>query len=104
MTVLTPGEYWANPMGYGKCTRCFAKGDLPQSWFVSRHGSVEGKDIRDLEVGTESSATSASDTDDSVDTQSEADAVPLPKVLPVASIKAHLEKACAQLFALLGSF
>ena len=29
MTVLTPGEYWANPAGYGKCTRCFAKGDLP---------------------------------------------------------------------------
>ena len=39
MTVLTPGEYWANPAGYGKCTRCFAKGDLPPSWFVSRHGS-----------------------------------------------------------------
>ena len=68
MTVLTPGEYWANPMGYGKCTRCFAKGDLPQSWFVSRLGSVEGKDIPDLEVDTESSATSGSDTDDSVDT------------------------------------
>ena len=71
--------FWANPMGYGKCTRCFAKGDLPQSWFVSRHGSVEGKDIPDLEVDT------GSDTDDSVDTQSEADAVPLPKVLPVES-------------------
>ena len=86
MTVLTPGEYWANPTGYGKCTRCFAKGDLPKSWFVSRHGTVEGKDIPDLEVDTESSATSGSETDDSVDTQSEADAVPLPKVLPVESI------------------
>ena len=83
MTVLTPGEYWANPTGYGKCARCFAKGDLPKSWFVSRLGTV---DIPDLEVDTESSATSGSETDDSVDTQSEADAVPLPKVLPVESI------------------
>ena len=69
----------------GKCTRCFAK-RVPKSWFVSRHGTVEGKDIPDLEVDTESSATSGSETDDSVDTQSEADAVPLPKVLPVESI------------------
>ena len=86
MTVLTPGEYWANPTGYGKCRRCFAKGDLPKSWFVSQHGTVEGKDIPDLEVDTGSSATSGLETDDSVDTQSEADAVPLPKVLPVESI------------------
>ena len=69
MTVLTPGEYWANPTGYGKCAWCFAKGDLPKSWFVSRLGTVEGKDIPDLEVDTESSATSGSETDDSVDTQ-----------------------------------
>ena len=33
-------------------TRCFAKGDFPQSWFVSRLGTVEGKDIPDLEVDT----------------------------------------------------
>ena len=65
----------------GKCTRCFAK-RVPKSWFVSRHGTVEGKDIPDLEVDTESSATSGSETDDSVDTQSEADAVPLPKPDP----------------------
>ena len=52
---------------------------------MSRHGTVEGKDMPDLEMDTESSATSGSDTDDSVDTQSEADAVPLPKALPVDS-------------------
>ncbi|CAK9062794.1 unnamed protein product [Durusdinium trenchii] len=78
MTVLTPGEYWANPTGYGKCARCFAKGDLPKSWFVSRLGTVEGKDIPDLEVDTESSATSGSETDDSVDTQS---VLPAPEAL-----------------------
>ena len=38
---------------------------------MNRHGTVEGKDMPDLEVDMESSATSGSDTDDSVDTQSE---------------------------------
>ena len=30
MTVLTPGEYGANPAGYGKRTRCFSKVTFPR--------------------------------------------------------------------------
>jgi hypothetical protein len=57
---------------YGKCTRCFKSHDLPLEY---QQGPAQ---VNDAPVDSDSSNESGSDTDDSVDTESDKEHIELP--------------------------
>ena len=69
---LSPDDF-RNEMGlYGKCTRCFKSHDLPLEY---QQGPAQ---VNDAPVDSDSSNESGSDTDDSVDTESDKEHIELP--------------------------
>ena len=69
---LSPDDF-RNEMGlYGKCTRCFKSHDLPLEY---QQGPAQ---VNDAPADSDSSNESGSDTDDSVDTESDKEHIELP--------------------------
>ena len=69
---LSVQDYMSEPEAYGKCERCFKRYGLPADWVL------EPAEVPTLQEDSEFLADSGSETDDSVDTQSETEVVALP--------------------------
>ena len=67
-------DYMTEQEAYGKCERCFKRHGFPADW------ALEPAEVPTLQEDFNSSADSGSETDDSVDTQSETEVVALPLV------------------------
>ena len=65
-------DYMTEQEAYGKCERCFKRHGFPADW------ALEPAEVPTLQEDSDSSADSGSETDDSVDTQSETEVVALP--------------------------
>ena len=65
-------DYMTEPEAYGKCERCFKRYGFPADWVL------EPVEVPTLQEDSDSSTDSGSETDDSVDTQSETEVVALP--------------------------
>ena len=65
-------DYMTEQEAYGKCERCFKRYGFPADW------ALEPAEVPTLQEDSDSSADSGSETDDSVDTQSETEVVALP--------------------------
>ena len=67
-------DYMTEQEAYGKCERCFKRHGFPADW------ALEPAEVPTLQEDSDSSTDSGSETDDSVDTQSETEVVALPLV------------------------
>ena len=67
-------DYMTEQEAYGKCERCFKRHGFPADW------ALEFAEVPAMEEDSDSSTDSGSETDDSVDTQSETEVVALPLV------------------------
>ena len=65
-------DYMTEQEAYGKCERCFKRYGFPADWVL------EPAEVPTLQEDSDSSTDSGSETDDSVDTQSETEVVALP--------------------------